>query len=42
MTNIKPRDPVLLGLCSQTELESLLEKVKVSADDQPSNEQHNS
>jgi uncharacterized protein len=42
MTNIKPRDPVLLGLCSQTELESLLEKVKVSTDDQSSNEQHSS
>ncbi len=42
MTNIKPRDPVLLGLCSQTELESLLEKVRISSEDQPENEQHSS
>ncbi len=42
MTNIKPRDPVLLGLCSQTELESLLQKVRVSSEDQPENEQHSS
>ncbi len=42
MTNIKPRDPVLLGLCSQTELEGLLEKVRVSSEDQHENEQHSS
>lgn len=30
INNIKPRDPVLLGLCSQTDLEKLLEKVKVA------------
>lgn len=30
--NIKPRDPVLLGLCSQTELDKVLEKAKVHAD----------
>ncbi|MEK6733555.1 MAG: cell cycle transcriptional regulator TrcR [Pseudomonadota bacterium] len=28
MNNIKPRDPVLLGLCSQTDLDKLLEKAK--------------
>ena len=27
MTNIKPRDPVLLGLCTQMELENLLGKI---------------
>lgn len=28
MSNIKPRDPVLLGLCTQTELDRVLEKYK--------------
>lgn len=31
MKNIRPRDPVLLGLCSQVELDKLLEGVAVSA-----------
>lgn len=30
MKNIRPRDPVLLGLCTQTELDRLMEKVKLS------------
>lgn len=30
MNNIRPRDPVLLGLCSQTDLERVIEKVKLS------------
>ena len=42
MANIKPRDPVLLGLCSQTELENLLAKVRISIGDQSNNEQHSS
>ena len=29
MNNIKPRDPVLLGLCSQTDLDKVLEKAKM-------------
>ena len=29
MNNIKPRDPVLLGLCSQVDLNKILEKVKI-------------
>ncbi len=32
MSNIKPRDPVLLGLCSQTDLDRALEKAKIHAD----------
>ncbi len=32
MNNIKPRDPVLLGLCSQTDLDKLLEKIKINPD----------
>ena len=32
MTNIKPRDPVLLGLCSQVELEKAIEKAKIHSD----------
>ena len=31
--NIKPRDPVLLGLCSQTELDKVLEKIKIHSQD---------
>lgn len=31
-SNIKPRDPVLLGLCSQTELDKALEKAKLHAE----------
>lgn len=30
IANIKPRDPVLLGLCSQVELDNLLAKVKTT------------
>jgi len=30
MKNIRPRDPVLLGICSQIELDKLMEKVKLS------------
>lgn len=30
MNNIKPRDPVLLGLCSQTELDKVLEKARLN------------
>ncbi len=30
ISNIKPRDPVLLGLCTQTDLDKVLAKVKVS------------
>ena len=29
--NIRPRDPVLLGICTQIELDSLIEKVKLSS-----------
>ena len=29
MTNIKPRDPVLLGLCSQGDLNKILDKIKI-------------
>lgn len=29
MTNIRPRDPVLLGLCSQTDLDKVLDKAKI-------------
>ena len=31
-SNIKPRDPVLLGLCSQTELDKALDKIKPHID----------
>ncbi len=30
MNNIKPRDPVLLGLCSQVELDRVLEKARLA------------
>jgi hypothetical protein len=42
INNIRPRDPVLLGLCSQTELSKVLEKAKLQAESQPdlSNEQN--
>ena len=30
MKNIRPRDPVLLGICTQIELDKLIEKVKLS------------
>jgi hypothetical protein len=33
MTNIRPRDPVLLGLCSQTDLDKVLEKAKVHTEE---------
>lgn len=33
MTNIKPRDPVLLGLCTQTEFDNILAKAKLRAKD---------
>lgn len=33
--NIKPRDPVLLGLCSQTDLDKALEKAKIHAEPTP-------
>lgn len=29
--NIRPRDPVLLGLCTQVELDKMLEKAKITA-----------
>lgn len=32
MANIKPKDPVLLGLCSQTELDALAAKLQKEAD----------
>lgn len=32
--NIKPRDPVLLGLCTQTELDKVLEKSKINIEAQ--------
>lgn len=32
MNNIKPRDPVLLGLCSQTDLDKVLEKARINMD----------
>jgi hypothetical protein len=35
-SNIKPRDPVLLGLCTQTELDKILEKVKINPELQES------
>lgn len=31
MKNIRPRDPVLLGICTQIELDNLIEKVKLSS-----------
>lgn len=34
ISNIKPRDPVLLGLCSQTDLESLIAKIRISSENQ--------
>ena len=33
MTNIKPRDPVLLGLCSQTDLDKVLEKARINTEE---------
>lgn len=30
MQNIKPRDPVLLGICSQTDLDKAIENIKIS------------
>jgi len=30
MTNIRPRDPVLLGLCTQSDLHAMVEKVEAS------------
>ena len=35
MTNIRPRDPVLLGLCSQTDLDKMLEKNRLHTEEQP-------
>ena len=34
MNNIRPRDPVLLGLCSQIDLDKLLEKVRIHTKEQ--------
>lgn len=34
MHNIKPRDPVLLDLCSQTDLDRTLEKLKLHSDEE--------
>lgn len=31
MQNIKPRDPVLLGICSQTDLDKTIETIKISS-----------
>jgi uncharacterized protein len=36
INNIRPRDPVLLGLCSQTELDKLVEKIKLNEVVEPS------
>ncbi len=33
MNNIRPRDPVLLGLCSQTDLDKVLEKARIHIDE---------
>ena len=33
MNNIKPRDPVLLGLCSQTDLDKVLERYRVAGEE---------
>jgi hypothetical protein len=35
MNNIKPRDPVLLGLCLQTDLDRVLEKARINMDESP-------
>lgn len=32
ISNIKPRDPVLLGLCTQIELDKILDRSKISSD----------
>jgi hypothetical protein len=34
MANIRQRDPVLLGICSQTELDRVVEKAKLEAQDE--------
>jgi len=33
MNNIRPRDPVLLGLCSQTDLDKVLEKARIHTEE---------
>lgn len=33
--NIRPRDPVLLGICTQIELDRLLEKIRLSTSGKP-------
>ncbi len=33
MKNLRPRDPVLLGICSQTELNNVLDKYKTSKEE---------
>ena len=38
MDNLRPRDPVLLGLCSQIELNKTLIMIKVESKDLPDNE----
>ena len=37
MQNIRPRDPVLLGLCTQVELDKAIQRVKLHLDDEKSN-----
>lgn len=37
ISNIRQRDPVLLGICTQTELDRLIEKVKLSSDNSDEN-----
>lgn len=39
MANIKPKDPVLLALCTQTELDKLATKLKAEAEKQQEKEQ---
>jgi hypothetical protein len=36
MNNIRPRDPVLLGLCSQTDLDKVLDKAKIHIEENES------
>lgn len=38
--NIRPRDPVLLGLCSQTELDKIMEMLKLDAPEIIENDGH--
>lgn len=41
MANIRPRDPVLLGLCTQTELDALVEKLRLAGGNKAPTETEN-